>query len=278
MAQQDDGSWDGWGRRGPAPERPRAERYELHLNDDGTYDEVVTAIPHEARGSHISAVTVTVTEEGRGRLHFAPQPPRAARYELHPNVDGTYDGLVTAIHHKARDNRISVVTVTEQTRQAFDLHRQIYGDTSFQKLIGRCLISNSDTRFGCFCCRKELNTNDCSMANYVYGYDDVLGGYRLVGRKLRFTCTTEECQAKTIKLLWKYHKSKKASRCESCGLKVQPDKRCTGCFKVCYCSKLCQVKHYSVHKPMCEFIKKSKNRGQMENVGALLDGNIPEVD
>jgi hypothetical protein len=38
------------------------------------------------------------------------------------------------------------------------------------------------------------------------------------------------------------------------------------------------VKHYSVHKPMCEFIKKSKNRGQMENVGALLDGNITEVD
>jgi hypothetical protein len=26
-----------------------------------------------------------------------------------------------------------------------------------------------------------------------------------VGKKLRFTCTTKECQAKTIKLLWKYH-------------------------------------------------------------------------
>ena len=184
---------------------------------------------------------------------------------LHDNgVEMPYDGLVTAIHHKARDCRISVVTVSEQTRQALELRREIYGDASFQKIIGKCLISECDVRLGCFWCHKKLNKKDCSMVNYVHGYDYVLGGYRLVARKLRFTCTTKECQSNTIKLLWEYHKSKKASRCESCGLKVQPDKRCMGCFKVCYCSKLCQGKHYSFHKPMCKFINKVKNRGEIE--------------
>ena len=39
-------------------------------------------------------------------------------------------------------------------------------------------------------------------------------------------------------------------RCAGCGL-ANPPKKCAGCCCVRYCSRGCQVNHWSVHKPVC---------------------------
>lgn len=149
------------------------------------------------------------------------------------------------------------------------------GDVAFQREFGEFMYAvhplyrdyntDSESDNGCYCCGLSIEEGRCFLFNHVYGLEE--NGYWLVGSCIHYYCGDEACKSKMLRHHWRKKRLFRYHHCEACGLKMatfvmgereQPDNRCSGCSRVCYCSRDCQFRHWSAHKSTCRLIKSER--------------------